>query len=260
MWSRTTASQLDPDGNGIACDALLPVPGFAPATWTDRIPAGLKEAQLVSITDGDTFDVLVDGVRDTVRIYRADTPETYFEPQCGGDEATAFTTWALGFNDSGATIYLEQDETKRDPSGRLLAYVWFTVDGLPYLLNEAIIRAGWGEDINYGDEIYDRELVEAAAFAKDYNLGVYDLCGGFGLPNLQQGLVAPTAAPAQASAECDPSYPDSCIPPVWVYGDLDCKHVPDRRFRVLPPDPHRFDGDDNGIGCESYETPYVGLP
>ena len=137
--------------------------------------------------------------------------------------------------------------TKRDRNDRLLAYVWFSVDGLPYMLNEAIIRAGWGQDINYGDEIYDRELVEAAAFARDYSLGVHGLC-----PKVEE--------PPAPSGECDSSYPDNCIPPVWIYGDLDCMHVPDRRFRVLQPDPHRFDGDFNGVGCESYETPYVGLP
>jgi len=33
--------------------------------------------------------------------------------------------------------------------------------------------------------------------------------------------------------------------------DLDCKDIPYRRFKVLPPDPHNFDGDGDGIGCES---------
>jgi len=48
---------------------------------------------------------------------------------------------------------------------------------------------------------------------------------------------------------CDPSYPTVCIksPPP----DLDCGQIPYRRFKVLPPDPHRFDGDHDGIGCES---------
>jgi micrococcal nuclease len=32
--------------------------------------------------------------------------------------------------------------------------------------------------------------------------------------------------------------------------DLDCGEIPYRRFRVLRPDPHRFDGDKDGIGCE----------
>jgi hypothetical protein len=47
---------------------------------------------------------------------------------------------------------------------------------------------------------------------------------------------------------CDPAYPDSCIPPPPP--DLDCSDVDERRFAVLPPDPHNFDGDRNDIGCE----------
>lgn len=47
---------------------------------------------------------------------------------------------------------------------------------------------------------------------------------------------------------CDPSYPDVCIPPYPP--DLDCSDIPERRFRVVGPDPHRFDGDKHGIGCE----------
>ncbi len=32
---------------------------------------------------------------------------------------------------------------------------------------------------------------------------------------------------------------------------LDCGDVPYRNFRILPPDPHHFDGYGDGIGCES---------
>jgi hypothetical protein len=52
-----------------------------------------------------------------------------------------------------------------------------------------------------------------------------------------------------SAGDCNPSYPGVCIhsaPP-----DLDCKDVPYRRFQVLPPDPHNFDRDGDGIGCES---------
>jgi len=48
---------------------------------------------------------------------------------------------------------------------------------------------------------------------------------------------------------CDPSYPTVCIPPPPP--DLDCKDIPYRNFQVLPPDPHNFDGDHDGVGCES---------
>lgn len=59
----------------------------------------------------------------------------------------------------------------------------------------------------------------------------------------------PTATPAAVQTNCDPSYPTLCIPP--NSSDLDCPDLNVKRFPVLPPDPHRFDGDHDGIGCES---------
>lgn len=57
----------------------------------------------------------------------------------------------------------------------------------------------------------------------------------------------PTTAPP--AGPCDPAYPTVCIPPPPP--DLDCGQISHRRFQVLAPDPHNFDGDGNGIGCES---------
>lgn len=57
----------------------------------------------------------------------------------------------------------------------------------------------------------------------------------------------PAATPARAS--CSPAYPDFCIPPSPP--DLDCPDIGRKRFTVLAPDPHRFDADSDGIGCES---------
>ncbi len=57
----------------------------------------------------------------------------------------------------------------------------------------------------------------------------------------------PQQVPEQNS--CDPSYPDVCIP---VYPpDLDCGEIQFANFKVLQPDPHGFDRDKDGIGCES---------
>jgi len=39
-----------------------------------------------------------------------------------------------------------------------------------------------------------------------------------------------------------------CIPPPPP--DLDCADIVPRKFRVLAPDPHHFDGNHDGIGCE----------
>jgi hypothetical protein len=48
---------------------------------------------------------------------------------------------------------------------------------------------------------------------------------------------------------CDPSYPDFCIPPPPP--DLDCGDIAEKNFTALAPDPHGFDGDSDGIGCET---------
>jgi hypothetical protein len=48
---------------------------------------------------------------------------------------------------------------------------------------------------------------------------------------------------------CDPSYPDFCIPPPPP--DLNCDEVNGSDFTVRSPDPHGFDGDSDGVGCES---------
>lgn len=50
-------------------------------------------------------------------------------------------------------------------------------------------------------------------------------------------------------ADCDPSYPTVCIPPPPP--DLNCGDIEHRDFVVDGDDPHRFDGDGDGVGCES---------
>ncbi len=48
---------------------------------------------------------------------------------------------------------------------------------------------------------------------------------------------------------CDPSYPTLCIPSFPP--DLECTDIPGKGFPVLRPDPHNFDGNKDGEGCES---------
>ncbi len=57
-----------------------------------------------------------------------------------------------------------------------------------------------------------------------------------------------TATTSGTTADCSPFYPEVCIPSPPP--DLDCSDIPYRRFLVLDPDPHKFDGDGDHIGCE----------
>ncbi len=69
------------------------------------------------------------------------------------------------------------------------------------------------------------------------------------------GVDQPAAPPAGAppvdagGGGCDPSYPGVCIPSAPP--DLDCGQIGYRGFTVVPPDPHGFDRDNDGVGCES---------
>jgi hypothetical protein len=59
-------------------------------------------------------------------------------------------------------------------------------------------------------------------------------------------LPRPAPAPPPTNPSCDPSYPGVGIPPPPP--DLDCSYS---SFTVIGSDPHGFDGDDDGVGCES---------
>ncbi len=60
--------------------------------------------------------------------------------------------------------------------------------------------------------------------------------------------IIPEPTPTQ-EVSCDPHYPNVCIDPYPP--DLDCGEIRYANFEVLQPDPHGFDGDNDGIGCES---------
>jgi hypothetical protein len=67
-------------------------------------------------------------------------------------------------------------------------------------------------------------------------------------PTLDPGA-SPLATMPATGAGCDPAYPTVCIPPAPP--DLDCGDIAYRNFKVLPSDPHRFDSDHDGMGCET---------
>jgi hypothetical protein len=74
--------------------------------------------------------------------------------------------------------------------------------------------------------------------------GTYRVVGG----RITRGrLHVVDQAGSSPAGTCDPAYPDFCIPPP---PDLDCPDIGTRGFTVLPLDPHNFDADHDGIGCE----------
>ena len=251
--------ELDLDGDGIACPEWPP--GFAPALWTTAIPLGAEPAELVRVVDGDTIEVrFEDGAVESVRLILVDTPESVSPStpdECFGAEATAFTTAVL--TDYEGDLYLERDVSDRDRFGRLLRYV--RVGGAH--VGETLVREGYARAVAYPpDTTYQAALDAAQREAQDAGRGLWSACQAPPTPSPSAAPTStptrtpttvpptPTRAPTQApQANCHPSYPTVCIPPPPP--DLDCGDIPHKRFTVLQPDPHRFDSDRDGIGCES---------
>ena len=64
---------------------------------------------------------------------------------------------------------------------------------------------------------------------------------------------SPPPPPPPSGGKCAASYPSVCIPPPPP--DLNCGDIRYRNFHVrwdvADPDPHHFDGDHDGVGCEA---------
>jgi micrococcal nuclease len=199
-----------------------------------------------SVTDGDTL-VVADGRR--VRLAQVDAPETN---ECFG----AASTQALRDLVEGHAVELRRTSgPTTDRYGRTLADV--LVEGRS--VNEALVRAGaaeWYEQFGHEDVELAARLESAEKVARQAARGLWSECHATAAasPASVPLTTAPpsTSAPAATgSTDCHPAYPDDCIPPAPP--DLDCPDIA-RRVRVdhAHGDPHRFDADGDGAGCEAY--------
>ena len=125
-------------------------------------------------------------------------------------------------------------QATRDRYGRLLAYAWVRGRDLGYQQ----VASGLARVY-----VYDRPFQRLSAYRRAEQLGRARP------ENVWRGCTpAPVTQPPSSSANCDASYPTVCIPPPPP--DLDCADVPYTAFAVRGADPHRFDGDGDGVGCE----------
>ncbi len=224
---------------------------------SERLRSERIAARVVEVIDGDTLDVDLSGKVVRLRLIGIDTPETK-DPrkpiECFGQEASARAYELL--NSQAVELEADPSQDDQDQYGRLLRYVWLP-DGR--LFNEEMIAQGYAFEYTYRVPYkYQAEFKAAEQAAREAQHGLWSAmsCNGQHIPAQQtppttaplQPSPAPTQVPAQAGT-CDPSYPGVCIPPTPP--DLDCKDIPYRRFQVLPPDPHRFDGNKDGVGCEN---------
>ena len=232
---------------------VAPTP--APTPVFGQEPTGPSESgQVVNVVDGDTIDVVINGVEVRVRYIGIDTPETRSGVEWMGPEAAAAKASLV----AGKDVVLEKDVSETDRYGRALRYVWIR-DGTGWLLiNRELVRLGFAQVATYPPDVKyaDTVLLSAQQQARTEGIGLW---GTQPTPvqTPRATPLPPTPAPAAprplVPPTCEASYPGICIP--IGSADLDCGEIQHRRFTVVwtvpNPDPHGFDGDGDGIGCES---------
>lgn len=219
---------------------LTPSPSVSPsppATLTPTLlptatqPPG-EVAVVTSVIDGDTIEVSLNGAVWRVRYIGMDTPEV---GEVCGSEATAANAALV----AGQTVRMLKDVSETDPFGRLLRYVYVG----DTFVNGALVAGGWARAVDYPPDTAMSGVLHGLA-AQGAGIG----CALVAAP-LPTAPIRGPEPPPPPSGNCHPSYPTVCIPPPPP--DLDCRDVPYGRFQVVGDDPHGFDGDNDGIGCES---------
>ena len=130
---------------------------------------------ILTVIDGDTVDVEIDGRTERVRLIGVNTPETKHPTkpiECFGPEASAYMTQLLP---KGTDVRIERDTEARDRYGRMLLYLYRNSDNL--FINLDLISRGYGTPMSIEPNTFHRnDFVHAAALAEASNVGLWKAC------------------------------------------------------------------------------------
>ena len=198
--------------------------------------------QVVSVGDGDTLRVQRGNKTITIRLSCIDAPE-FAQVPWGLQSANRLKQLLP----TGQAIQMR--EIERDRYGRTVAELYLGNQSVNLQMvkeGQAVVYQQYIENCSETKDQY----FQAEAQAKGQRLGFWNQSNPVMPWDYRKGKRTSSAGSRSAPASnCSPAYPDVCIPPAPP--DLNCKDITYRNFRVLPPEPHNFDNDKDGIGCES---------
>lgn len=201
--------------------------------------------EIISVGDGDTLRVNQDGETVTIRLGCIDAPETAQTPW--GEQSANRLKQILP---TGQAVQVR--EIDRDRYGRTVAEVFLGNQSVNLMMVKEGQAVVYRQYLSGCANTQDQYL-QAESQAKAQGLGFWNQSNPVMPWDFRRGrsnAVNPTpASTPTTTSNCDPSYPDVCIPSSPP--DLDCGDISERNFRVTASDPHRFDGDKDGLGCES---------
>ena len=222
---------MSPCGTSSPCSpSSSPRPSSPRRAQPARERAFTLRGSVTSVVDGDTLGVRLDnGRRERVRLIGVDTPE---RGACLSSRATA--------------------QARRLAGGRARRSCAATRPRTPATATAACSRTPGcgGRDLGFQQVaaglarvyVYDRPFQRLSAYRRA------EQAGRKRPQNVWRGCPTLVPKPSTPSTNCDASYPTVCIPPPPP--DLDCAEVAHVAFAVRGPDPHGFDGDGDGVGCE----------
>jgi len=172
-------STRDSNNDGVPCESICKgtdVPAIAtrfaaiaPTTIPTSPPGAAEIGPVTRVVDGDTIDVLLNGVNTRIRYLQMNTPER--DEPCFRESTQANAELV-----AGQTVRLVPDEERVDRYDRLLRFIY--VGDL--LVNRALVEGGWAEAVLYppNDAHYDEFLrleQEAAAAGRGcHPTGIFD--------------------------------------------------------------------------------------
>ena len=222
----------------------VPRSSATPTTTASPPPLVGQATEVVSVVDGDTIAVRLDGKTQRVRLILVDTPEVFGGTDCFGPEASAFTKRTLT---AGTKVSLEKDVSETDRYGRLLRYVYLP-DGR--MFNEILVSEGYAQVATFPPDVRHQErFLAAQRVAREARKGLWGSCAVGGEPTAT--ATSRTTAPAPAPGpqlRYDPFGPDRDC------GDF-ATHAEAQAFFIAAGGPasdrHRLDADRDGIACET---------
>jgi micrococcal nuclease len=141
------------------------VPGLAPNGPTET-------ATVVSVSDGDSIRVELNGETVRVRYIGIDAPEVDDAPEPFAAQATDANARLV----AGQEVVLETDVSDTDRFGRLLRHVWLDTDAGWALVNLELLRQGMARVVTFPPDVkyHDRLYLPAQEAARDAGVGLWE--------------------------------------------------------------------------------------
>jgi micrococcal nuclease len=154
-------------------------------------------ASVISITDGDTLEVRIDGATSDLRMLGINAPEL---DECWGPESTIELAQLI----EGQDVLLVSGEEDADEFGRLLRYVYLDEPDGAVFINSTMVESGNAIGLSNGHD-YERSFksLEASAFQSGAGMWGTFVCGD------DEGIVADRPVIRVSDVQYNPDGPDN---------------------------------------------------